>query len=310
MTNLSHEALARLTELAATPDVPGERYELLEEVGAGGMGTVYRARDHLLDRDVAIKVVHDARDPAALVERLRREARTVAALEHPSIPPVHDLGELVDGRAYYVMRFVRGSTLARAEIRSTNASLRIFLRLCETVAHAHAKGFVHRDLKPENVMLGPLGELYVMDWGIAGAIDERGANTAAGTPGFMAPEQAAANAGPVDARADVYALGGILAFLATGRGPSRDGELDLRGVKRPLAAVIAKAREHAPTERYPSALELARDVAAYLDAEPVAAYREHPLERAGRFLVKHQFVAWLVVAYVTLRALMFFFYRS
>ncbi|MCE9595500.1 MAG: serine/threonine protein kinase [Planctomycetes bacterium] len=309
MTKLSHAALARLTELAATPVVPGDRYELLEEVGAGGMGTVYRAHDRLLQRDVAIKVVNDARDPAALVERLRREARTVAALEHPSIPPVHDLGELVDGRAYYVMRFVQGTTLARASSGSINASLRTFLRLCETVAHAHAKGVVHCDLKPENVMLGPLGELYVMDWGIAGSIDERGASTAAGTQGFMAPEQSE-HSGPVDARADVYALGGILAFLATGRGPSRDGELDLAGVKRPLAAVIARAREHASADRYPSALELARDVAAYLDREPVAAYREPPLERAGRFLVKHQFFVWLVVAYIALRASMFFFYRS
>jgi serine/threonine-protein kinase len=302
VTPLSDEELARLSELASRPEVPGGRYEVLEKVGSGGMGTVYRARDRALEREVAIKVVHDARDPARLAERLRSEAKTIAALEHSSIPPVHEIGELVDGRAYYVMRFVQGTTLAHAKPGSASAALRLFLRLCEAVAFAHAKGVVHRDLKPENVMLGPLGELYVMDWGLAGALE--GAERA-GTPGFMAPEQERGG-GALDAGADVFALGGILAFLATGRGPGRSGELDLSGLPRPLAAIVTRSRQHDPGARYPSALELARDVAAFLDREPVAAYREGPLERAGRFLVKHQFVVWLVAGYLTLRALVFF----
>jgi serine/threonine protein kinase len=296
-------------------EVRGERYEVLERVGAGGMGAVYRARDRELGREVALKVVHDARDPAALARRLRREAQTIAALEHPSIPPVHEICELADGRPGYVMRFVDGATLARARVEPRPAALRLFLRLCETVAYAHGKGVVHRDLKPENVMLGPLGELYVMDWGIAGALAEDGAaapgaSTAAGTPGYMAPEQAAppsSTSAPIDARADVYALGGILAFLATGRGPGLGGELDLGHLPRPLAAIVRRARGPAPAERYPSALELARDVAAYLDREPVGAHPEGPLERAGRFLKKHQFVVWLVVGYLTLRFLVLFF---
>jgi serine/threonine protein kinase len=306
VTPLSDDEVARLSELAARPEVPGGRYEILGKVGAGGMGTVFRARDRTLEREVAIKVVHDARDPARLAERLRREAKTIAALEHSSIPPVHEIGELVDGRAYYVMRFVHGATLAHARPGSPNAALRLFLRLCETVAFAHAKGVVHRDLKPENAMLGPLGELYVMDWGLAAALE---GDDPGGTPGFMAPEQEAQRGATIDARADVYALGGILAFLATGKGPSRSGELDLAGLARPLAAVIRRARERDPAARYPSALELARDVEAFLDKESVAAYREGPLERAGRFLVKHQFVVWLVLGYLTLRALVFFFYR-
>ena len=301
---LSDGELERLSELAARPEVPGGRYEILAKLGAGGMGTVYRARDRALEREVAVKVVHDARDPARRAERLRREAKTIAALEHPSIPPVHEIGELVDGRAYYVMKFVHGATLSHARPGSASASLRLFLRLCEAVAFAHAKGVVHRDLKPENVMLGPLGELYVMDWGLAGALEDA---APAGTPGFMAPEQERGEAS--DPRADVYALGGILAFLVTGRGPTRTGELDLGDLRRPLAAVIRRARERDPAARYPSALELARDVEAFLDREPVAAYREGALERAGRFLLKHQFVAWLVLGYLTLRALVFFFYR-
>ncbi len=301
----SDETLDRLAELVARPEVPGGRYEVLAKVGAGGMGTVYRARDHALDRDVAIKVAHAARDADALAARLRREARTIAALEHPSIPPVHEIGELADGRAYYVMKFVHGTTLARAETGTRNAALRVFLRLCEAVAYAHGRGVVHRDLKPANVMLGPLGEVWVMDWGIAAALDEH-ASAAAGTAGFIAPEQERAGAAAVDARADVYALGGILAFLATGRMPREDGALDLAGLPRPLAAVIERARRRDAGERYPSALELARDVAAWLDREPVAAYREGPLERAGRFLQKHRFVVWLVVGYLTLRALVLF----
>ena len=112
---------------------------------------------------------------------------------------------------------------------------------------------------------------------------------------------------PIDARADVYALGGILAFLATGRGPGRAGELDLGDLPRPLAAIVGRARRPDPAGRYPSALELARDAAAYLDREPVGAYREGPLERAGRFLLKHQFVVWLVIGYLTLRFVVLFF---
>ena len=311
MKPLSDDALARLAELAAKPEVPGGRYEVLAKLGAGGMGTVYRARDRALEREVALKVVNEARSDPGLAERLVREAKTIAALEHPSIPPVHEIGALADGRAYYVMKLVRGTTLAHAEPGSPSARLRLFLRLCEAVAYAHERGVVHRDLKPENVMLGPLGELYVMDWGIAGALAAAGsasdarASAAAGTPGFMAPEQRAG--GPVDARADVHALGGILAFLVTARGPTVDGALDLGGVSRALAAVIAKARAAEPGKRYPSALELARDVERHLDREPVSAYREGPLERAGRFLAKHRFLVWLVVGYLTLRALVLFF---
>ena len=315
MKPLSDETLARLAEAASRPEVPGGRYVVLEKVGAGGMGTVYRARDLALEREVALKVVHEARAPAELAEltlRLRAEARTVASLEHSSIPPVHDVGELVDGRAYYVMRFVRGATLSRAAVGSSNAGLRLFLRLCEAVAHAHARGVVHRDLKPENVMLAEHGELYVMDWGIAAALQQAGdarAAGVAGTPGFMAPEQECGGSAPIDARADVYALGGILAFLAAGRGPAPDGSLPLEGLPRPLAAIVSRSRAREPRQRYPSALELAADVAAFLDREPVGAYREGPLERAGRFLVKHHFVVWLVVGYLTLRALVLFFWR-
>ena len=306
MSGAPDDALARVLGEAARPEVPGTRYEILERVGQGGMGTVWRARDRELERDVALKVVNDAREPEALARRLAREARTLAALEHPGIPPVHECGRLADGRAFYTMRFVRGATLARAELGARPARLRLFLRLCETVAHAHARGVVHLDLKPENVMLGAHGELAVMDWGLAAAVAEGERGAPGGTPGYMAPEQAGARAA-LDARADVFALGGLLAFLASGRAPERDGALDLAGFERPLAAIVRRARAPDPGERYPSAEELARDVAAWLDREPVQAHREGPLERAGRFVARHRFVVWLVIGYLLLRAGVFFF---
>jgi serine/threonine-protein kinase len=151
-----------------------------------------------------------------------------------------------------------------------------------------------------------------MDWGIAGALAAAASSAgprpsaAAGTPGFMAPEQAGLVDAPVDARADVFALGGILSFLATGRVPAPDGALSLAGLPRPLAAIVSQARERDPARRYPSALGLAEDVAAYLDREPVGAYREGLLERAGRAAQKHRFVLWLVVGYLTLRVAVFF----
>lgn len=307
MSGPSDGTLARLVELAQRPEVPGGRYEVHELVGAGGMGSVYRAHDRELERDVALKIVRDAHDPATLAAHLRAEARTIAALEHPGIPPVYESGRLADGRAWYAMRFVRGATLARAPRPAPRAAQRLFLRLCETVAHAHARGVVHLDLKPDNVMLGPLGELYVMDWGLAAALAAPVAAGAGGTPGYMAPEQEDARAGAPDARADVYALGGLLAFLLTGAGPARDGALALAGLPRPLAAVITRCRARSPAQRYPSALELARDVAAGLDEEPIAAYRENPLQRAGRFLRRHRFVAWLVAGYLILRVVVLFY---
>src|SRR5690606_24303270 len=140
-----------------------------EPLGRGGMGTVYRARDVELGRDVALKVVStpDAVDDVA--ERLRREARILARLEHPGIVPVHDAGVLADGRAFYAMKLVRGQRLD-ASVKPDMPlpeRLRIFGRICEAVAFAHAHGVIHRDLKPSNIMVGAFGEVLVMGWGVA-----------------------------------------------------------------------------------------------------------------------------------------------
>ncbi len=158
-------ALSHLREVASEPDLAGTPYEIIGTIGQGGMGTVYLARDRDLDREVALKVVQLHQEDT---ERMLREARILARLEHPGIVPVHDVGVLPDGRAWYVMKRVRGSRLdEHARSLSLPDRLRAFERICEAVAFAHAHGVIHRDLKPENVMVGPFGEVLVMDWGVA-----------------------------------------------------------------------------------------------------------------------------------------------
>jgi eukaryotic-like serine/threonine-protein kinase len=197
---LSDAAVDHLRWVADRPDLGGTPYELAEPIARGGMGTVYRARDRRLDRDVALKVINAPAPAPGEVERMRDEARILARLEHPGIVPVHDLGTLPDGRLFYVMRLVRGRRLdehARQE-RSLPALLRLFERVCEAVAFAHAHGVLHRDLKPANVMVGPFGEVLVLDWGLAKLIDHgpEGAppsppsSMAASGAGFISAERA------------------------------------------------------------------------------------------------------------------------
>lgn len=151
------------------PDLTATRYEIVEAIGRGGMGTVYRARDRELQREVALKVLQTAAASERAAERLLHEARILASLEHPGIVPVHDVGTVSDGRVFYVMKLVRGQRLD-AHVRDLDtvaARLRIFDRICDAVAFAHAHGVIHRDLKPQNIMIGAFGEVLVLDWGVA-----------------------------------------------------------------------------------------------------------------------------------------------
>src|SRR3954469_15690424 len=192
------------------------------------MGTVYVVEDTDLRRRVALKVL-DLPD-ADLEARLRREAQVLARLEHPGIVPVHDVGVLPDGRTFYTMKWVEGARLDRhlAGAVPLAERLRLFLRIADAVAFAHAKGVLHRDLKPENVMVGAFGEVLVMDWGLAKILAEasglaRARTTAEsavlGTPGFMSPEQRTGASAGVDARADVYSLGALLQWMAGAGAP-------------------------------------------------------------------------------------------
>jgi len=321
---LSDAAIAHLQELVESPERDATRYEIREQIGEGGMGAVYAARDHDLDRDVALKVLRAPAPSSEERELIVREARILASLEHPGIVPVHDVGTLPDGRLFYVMKRVRGERFddfARAR-RSRAELLRAFLQVCDAVAFAHAAGVIHRDLKPQNVMLGAFGEVLVLDWGVARARrvatdevaspDHQNASvTAAGTPGYMAPEQLH---GAADERVDVYGLGGILFFILTRAHPSpatsaAEPENEWGDVPKPLRAICDRARATDRAQRYESVAALAADIANYLDALPVTAHREGLLERARRVTVRHRTAILLVLAYLVVRVALLIFAR-
>ncbi|HUF35128.1 MAG TPA: serine/threonine-protein kinase [Gemmatimonadales bacterium] len=328
MTRLTDAALDHLASVTDRPLVPGGRYEILDRLGQGGMGTVYLARDRVLGREVALKALSA---PWALDQgaRLLQEARILAALEHPGIVPVHDLGTLADGRDFYTMRRVQGRRLddARAADPPVSDLLRVFHRVCETVAYAHANGILHRDLKPQNIMLGPFGEVLLMDWGVAkllrGAPPPSGARpgpgagpspgeadtqpgTIVGTLGYMAPEQAAGEAARVDQRTDVYGLGAVLHFLLEGRAPAAGTGPRSGRSKAPAAlrSIAGTATASAPEDRYASVADLMADLSRYAEGQPVRAHPEGPLRRAGRVLANHRVAVSLVLAYVLVRAVL------
>jgi tRNA A-37 threonylcarbamoyl transferase component Bud32/tetratricopeptide (TPR) repeat protein len=234
------------------PPADAGRYALDGEIARGGMGVVYRATDSLLGREVAVKVLHNkfaADSPTA--RRFVDEVRITGQLQHPGIPPVHDFGTLADGRPFLVMKLIKGRTLeTRLRDREPVAAdhgrfVAVFEQVCQAVAYAHAHGVIHRDLKPSNVMVGAFGEVQVMDWGLAKVLGpdhgEPGqpgetlatevhslresdgqftqAGSVLGTPAYMPPEQAIGAVDQIDARSDVFGLGGILCAGLTGQPP-------------------------------------------------------------------------------------------
>jgi serine/threonine-protein kinase len=244
-------------------------HELLGEVGHGGMGVVYRARDARLSRDLALKVLREEyRGRPDVIARFLDEAHIAGGLQHPGIVPVHALGRLPDGRPCFTMKLVQGRTLAdllagRADpTQGLPHFLGIFEQVCQAVAYAHSQGVIHRDLKPGNVMVGAFGEVQVMDWGLAKVlagqasrererpeagptVREDGARTQAGvvlgTPAYMAPEQARGEVEQLDERSDVFALGAMLCEILTGEAAYR-GE-QVRDVLREAAgAELSDAR--------------------------------------------------------------------
>jgi serine/threonine protein kinase len=282
--HINDAAVMRLRGLEDRPEFTGTRYELLEQIGRGGMGIVFRGRDRELDRDVAIKVT--AWSTAADADRLGAEARIQARLEHPGIVPVHDVGRLPDGRVYTVMALVRGERLdARAAALPLLDRLRLFDRVCETMAFAHARGLVHRDLKPANIMVGEHGQVLVLDWG-GGA-----------TEGYMAPEHDTCAA---DARADVFALGVILRDLCAARNER---------VPRPLASIVSRATADRADARYESAASLAADVRRWVDGAAVGAHRESAFEWTARQVRVYRTPLSLIAAYLAMRALLLFWGR-
>jgi serine/threonine protein kinase len=339
---LSNSTVTHLRRVAEWPDLADTKYRLLEELGRGGMGTVYLAEDAMLGRRVALKVVGTGVAAPQAAERLLREAGIIARLEHPGIVPVHDAGALPDGRVFYAMKRVDGRRLDElAAGAALPERLRIFQRICEAVAFAHAHGVIHRDLKPENVMVGPFGEVLVMDWGVAKLLAPESGEapppsspspgtaataegTVVGTLAWMAPEQAEGAGKDVGPLSDVYALGAILHFLLTGQPPFDDEAARRRvgadsrlppvpprridaSIPRSLEAIAKKAMAVAPGERYPTAEALSAEISRFLDGERVLAHAEGPLERAQRIFARYRAPIFLVLAYLTARILLILF---
>ena len=242
----------------APPITAAQRYTLLVEIAHGGMGVIWRATDTALGREVAVKVLQDKYKPdSAAARRFATEARITAQLQHPAIPPVHDCGQLPDGRPFLAMKLIKGRTLEQLLRQRSDPSgergrfLAVFEQVCQGVAYAHAHNVIHRDLKPGNVMVGGFGEVQVMDWGLAKVLTEavvpaqtdtepgetvgatliRGSDTDGsdasytqagsilGTLAYMPPEQAAGEISKIVQRSDVFGLGAILAVILTGKPP-------------------------------------------------------------------------------------------
>jgi eukaryotic-like serine/threonine-protein kinase len=330
MNWLSDEAISRLRSATALPDLSGTGYRLIQPIASGGMGTVYLAEDSVLARRVALKILDLPDANNDLAARLLREAQILASLEHPGIVPVHDAGTLGDGRVFYAMKFVEGQRLDRLPERDRTlpGRLRVFQRICDTVAFAHTRGVLHRDLKPENIMTGPFGEVLVMDWGVAKILHPQHAlasrqnhgenclprqsiqapaspktahGAVLGTPGYMAPEQARGEVEALDERADIFSLGAILQFLMTARLTDP--------APRPLAAIAQKAMASDPAARYAFAAELGQDVARFLDGLPVIAYPEGLFQKLARWMGRYRLAIVLVLTYLLVRAILIFWSR-
>jgi serine/threonine protein kinase len=339
MKFLSDKAIHRLQHLASIPNLEGTRYSLIEQVARGGMGIVYAAHDGKLSRRVALKVLDDAEPSGELARRLIREAQVLAQLEHPGIVPVHDVGILEDGRIFYTMKFVEGRRLDQhlETVASISDRLRIFLRVCDAVAFAHARGVLHRDLNPANIMIGPFGEVLVLDWGLAKVLREpadgagnpdaistgpadvpatsdidptqlsatTGHGAVMGTPGYMSPEQARGENDLLDERTDIFSLGALLHFLLSEAPPNAAQPV----IDKSLRAICAKATAPDTTIRYDSVTALAGDVSRFLDGLPVTARAETPLDKAARFYRRHDVAILLIAAYLLVRVALLLFSR-
>jgi hypothetical protein len=283
------------------------RYELLDELGHGGMGRVFKARDTVLGRLVALKVLRAgiAAHPEELY-RFHREAQAIARLQHRHIVPVYDLGEH-DGQPYLTMAYVPGGTLAEHRERFTGdvrAAVSLVEKVARAVQAAHEQGIVHRDLKPGNVLLDEAGEPLVSDFGLAkllgGGDEVTHTGQILGTPAYMAPEQAAGQGHEVTPASDVWALGVMLYELFTGRRPFEGKGVELTrqvqfeepprprsllpAVDRALETIALKCMEKDPTRRYLAAGGLADDLARWQRGEQVVARPRGWAARAGRVL--------------------------
>jgi serine/threonine protein kinase/WD40 repeat protein len=297
-------------------------YELCEKIGQGGMGVVYRARQHSLDREVALKLL--SAGPWAsgdFIERFRREAQSAARLEHPNIVTVFDAGSQHDLH-YFSMRLVRGESLAAKLERDGRLAPREAARLLRLIAdaldYAHRLVVLHLDLKPGNVLIDEGGEPMVADFGLARRIDQAFADEGedvSGTPSYMAPEQATARSQQIGRATDIYGLGAILYEALTGRPPflaaTPQATLErvvgeavvaprehARDIPPDLEAICPKCLAKAPDQRYPTAAALGDDLRRFLEDRPVSVRQPPTLERLRRSMRREPRVAAALGAFV------------
>ena len=308
-------------------------YELLEEIGRGGQGVVYRARQKSLNRIVALKVIalgHFASTPH--LKRFRQEAEAAARLEHPQIVPIYEIGEQ-DGSCYFSMKFIEGGQLDEKLKRGPmplRRTAELVAKLARTVQFAHEHGILHRDLKPGNILLDHRGEPHLTDFGLARLAENESTVTKTsdvlGTPSYMAPEQARGDTKMLGAGADIYSLGAVLYHVLTNEPPFAanttyetirrvleeeppDPRVRNAKVDADLATICLKCLEKEPVQRYPSALALAEDLERWLRREPVRARPAGPVIHAAKFIRRNQtavavataVVVMAVLAWVTIR---------
>lgn len=291
-------------------------YRILDELGAGGMGTVYRAEQlHPVRRLVALKTIRSDDFSDELLARFEVECQALASMDHPGVAKVLDVGVSADGRPYLAMELVEGEPLTafcQREALDRTARLELFIAICLAVQHAHQRGIIHRDLKPSNILVQQVdgrSQPKLIDFGIARSLDahltERAYGTRAGvrlgTPEYMSPEQAEADPLRMDTRCDVFSLGVILHELAT-------GELPVANQRRPalrgdLRWIVQKAAAARPADRYATAAELASDVQRHLQGKPTVAGSPGPIDRSLRLVRHHRgLVTWLALVAIVLVA--------
>jgi eukaryotic-like serine/threonine-protein kinase len=265
-----------------------QRFRVVEQVARGGMGRIEAAHDPLIGRQVAIKTLHsEIREDERAVAKFTEEARITGQLEHPNVVPIYDLGE-GDAEPFFVMRLVQGKSLGQVLAQTAKPTtgaetvdllqrfVGIVLRVCDALSFAHSRGVYHCDVKPDNIMVGEHGQVYLMDWGVA--VTDQPREGFGGTVAYMAPEQLLGNTDAVDARTDVFLLGGLLFDILTGAAPN-EGKAVL------AAARWEGARSFAPRDlwqRLPP--ELCRIAAKALESKPEARYQtvaelQHELEQ-------------------------------
>jgi serine/threonine protein kinase/Tfp pilus assembly protein PilF len=301
-------------------------YELLEEIGRGGQGVVFRARQKSLNRTVALKVISLGQWASkAHLKRFRLEAEAAAKLEHPGIVPIHEVGER-DGSCYFSMKFVEGGQLdevARREPMPIRRAVELIAKVARTVHYAHEHGILHRDIKPGNILLDAKGEPHLTDFGLARLVESESSVTQTldvlGTPSYMAPEQAVGNNAAVSSATDVYGLGAVLYQLLAGQPPFAGGAtyetikllldteprpprlLNLK-IDRDLSTICLKCLEKDPKRRYPSALALAEDLERWLKHEPILARHIGVFARGKKWVRRNPTSALLAASLITLVA--------